>query len=379
MKAIKGFKHVASLPYYFMDGIIYHLAGSLFTPRPTFVCFPVTFRCNSRCQMCHIWENPSSIAEMDLQKIEEVFSNRLFRNVEEMVLHGGEPTLRADIKDIYGIVIRCCPKLKNITSSTNGLKPALVKKRVQEILSVVDPNAVQLTFTVSIDGLKESHEAIRGIPGGFDRAIETLGVLKGFQQDYPIDVQIITVIQPQNLSDLESMEELAKDYDIGIIFQPLMVDTFYHNSSLDPRLQFSRDQVRAYRNFVEKNLTRSPSTRGLFWENYLEMMKGGKRVVPCAYDRYVLSLYPTGEVLPCAKEDWILFGNVYEKPIDVIWFSKESRKIRKKMRKEVCPTCSFYCGAEYSLSKEFFTYFNYRLKKAARSLLKRDIQGSAGE
>ncbi|PIS37414.1 MAG: hypothetical protein COT35_06145 [Nitrospirae bacterium CG08_land_8_20_14_0_20_52_24] len=375
MKAIKGVKQLVHLPSYMMDGIVYHLAGHLFTPRPKFVCFPVTFRCNSRCQMCNIWKTPGSAEEMDLRKIEEVFSNPLFKNVEEMVLHGGEPTLRQDIKDIYGIVIRCCPKLKKITSSTNGLKPDLVRKRVQEILSVVNPDAVRLTFTVSIDGLKESHEKIRGIPGGFDRAMETLDVLKGFQNGYPIDVQIITVIQPQNLSDLEKMEKLAKDYDVGIIFQPLMIDTFYHNSSVDSRLQFSKDQIRAYRKFVEKNLVRNTNTRSLFWKNYLEMMNGGMRSVPCAYDRYVLSLYPTGEVLPCAKEDWVLFGNVHERAVDEIWFGKESKKIRKRMRKEACPTCSFYCGAEYSLSKEFFTYFNYRVKQAVRSFLKMGTDG----
>jgi MoaA/NifB/PqqE/SkfB family radical SAM enzyme len=320
--------------------------------------------------MCNIWKNPSSADEMDLRKIEEVFSNPLFRNVEEMVLHGGEPTLREDIKDIYGIVIRCCPKLKKITTSTNGLKPALVRKRVQEILSVANPDAVRLTFTVSIDGLKEAHEKIRGIPGGFDRTMETLEVLKKIQDEYPIDLQIITVIQPQNLSDLEEMEKLARDHGVGITFQPLMIDTFYHNSSTDPRLKFSKEQVRAYRTFVEKKLIQETDTRSLFWRNYLDMMNGGRRLVPCAYDRYVLSLYPTGEVLPCAKEEWILFGNVYEKPVDEIWFGKESRKIRKRMREESCPTCSFYCGAEYSLSKEFFTYFYYRLKKAVPSVLR---------
>jgi radical SAM protein with 4Fe4S-binding SPASM domain len=102
------------------------------------------------------------------------------------------------------------------------------------------------------------------------------------------------------------------------------------------------------------------------------MLNGGKRRIPCAYDRYVLSLYPTGEVLPCAKEDWILFGNVHESAVNDIWFSRESKRIRKKMRKEVCPTCTFYCGAEYSLKKEFFTYFFYYVKASVSSLFRRD-------
>jgi radical SAM protein with 4Fe4S-binding SPASM domain len=318
--------------------------------------------------MCNVWQNPRNTKEIDLNTIEQVFSNPLFNRVEEVVLHGGEPTLREDIKEIYRIITLCCPRLKSIISSTNGLKPKLVQRRIGEILSVVNPKTVRTIFTVSIDGLKESHEKIRGIQGGFDRAIQSLQVLKEYQLKHPIDVQIITVIQPQNIKDLEKMEDLAKHYDVGIIFQPLMIDTFYANTATDPRLQFSGDQTEQYRDFIRTRFVKAKDTKSLYWQNFLEMMSGGKRDVPCAYDRYVVSLYPNGDVLPCSKEEWINFGNVYQDPIDKIWYSKSSNSIRKKMRKEVCPTCIFYCGAEYSLKKEFFTYFFYYLKTNVSSV-----------
>jgi MoaA/NifB/PqqE/SkfB family radical SAM enzyme len=362
MKLKTVLNHLLHVPAYITDGIFYKLAGFLFTPRPRFVCFPVTFRCNSRCQMCNIWQNPDPGEEISLTKIDEVFSNHLFKNVEEVVLHGGEPTLREDLKDIYEIVFKSCPKLKNIISSTNGLKPRLVDKRVNEILSVTNPKKINLTFTVSIDGLKDSHEKIRGIKGGFDRAVESIKVLKKYQAEYPIEVQIITVIQPQNLQDLEKLENMAKDFDVKIIFQTLMIDTFYSNSPSDSRLKFSEDQLNDYRRIIETKFIQSKDTASLYWTNFLDMMDGGKRNIPCAYDRYVLSLYPTGDVLPCATENWIYFGNVYENSVDKIWFSHEAKEIRKRMRQSVCPSCSFYCGAEYSLKKEFFTYLRYYLK-----------------
>lgn len=368
MKPTNTFGQLLCLPGYIVDGIAYNLAGLMFTSRPRFVCFPVTFRCNSRCQMCNIWQHPNTTKELDLTKIQEVFSNALFNKVEEVVLHGGEPTLRKDLKDIYRIVTESCPSLKHITSSTNGINPSLVKKRIGEVLSAVNSDTVQLTFSVSIDGLRKSHEKIRGIEGGFDRAIESLEVLKKYQRDYQIEVVVITVIQPQNLQDLENMEELAKQHDVGIIFQPLMIDTFYNNSTTDTRLRFSEDQYRELREFIRTRLIRTADTKSLYWRNFLEMMAGRERTVPCAYDRYVLSLYPTGEVLPCSKEDWIRFGNVHEKPVDQLWFSRDSKTIRKRMRKQVCPTCTFYCGAEYSLRKEFFTYSSYLLKTGLRSL-----------
>jgi MoaA/NifB/PqqE/SkfB family radical SAM enzyme len=99
------------------------------------------------------------------------------------------------------------------------------------------------------------------------------------------------------------------------------------------------------------------------------MMDGGNRAIPCAYDRYVLSLYPTGEVLPCSRESWIHFGNIHEKSVDEIWFGEDAKKIRKRMKKEVCPRCNFYCGVEFALRKEFFTYCTYYVKSRLSSLL----------
>ena len=318
--------------------------------------------------MCNIWQMENSDKEMDLEKITEIFSSPLFRKVEEVVLHGGEPTLRKDLKEIYRIVVKSCPKVQNIISSTNGLNPELLERRVSEILSTVNPSATQLTFTVSMDGLEEAHESIRGIKGGFERALRSLEVLKTYQKEHPIDVQIITVIQPQNVQDLKNMKDLAEKQDVDIVFQPLMIDTFYQNSTDDSRLRFSNEQWSKYREFIQDTFIRAKDPKSLFWKNYFEMASGGKRRIPCAYDRYVLSLYPTGEVLPCAKEDWSHFGNVYQEPVDVMWFGQKAKSIRKRMKREVCPTCSYYCGAEYSLKKEFFTYMRYYLQATISSV-----------
>jgi MoaA/NifB/PqqE/SkfB family radical SAM enzyme len=367
----KDLRLALSLPAHIRNGISYHLAGFLFTPRPKFVCFPVTFRCDSRCQMCNIWQNPPDTPELSLEKIDEIFASRLFKNVEDVVLHGGEPFLRGDIHDIYKIIIKSFSKLKNIMLSTNGLNPKVIEARLQEILAVQRPKSLRLTLSISIDGMKSAHEAIRGVQGSFGLALETLQIMKRYQKKSPFQIEIITVIQPQNLNDLEAVKQLARENDVGINFQPLMIDAFYANSMSDQRLRFSEDQMLAYRRFIGSSLFSQNIARSLYWRNYLEMMEGGKRTLPCAYDRYVFSLYPTGEVLPCSREDWIRFGHVQEKSVDQIWFGQEAKNIRKKMRTLVCPTCDFYCGAEYSLKREFFTLLRYLMRDWRLSFLRR--------
>src|ERR1700736_597897 len=52
-----------------------------------------TFRCNSRCQMCYIWKNPT---EPKLEVTAQTLS-KLPGGFDNLNLSGGEPTLRRDL------------------------------------------------------------------------------------------------------------------------------------------------------------------------------------------------------------------------------------------------------------------------------------------
>ena len=141
-----------------------------------------------------------------------------------------------------------------------------------------------------------------------------------------------------------------------------MFDKFFNISS-ESNLKFSKNDLIEFKKLIERKLIKGFSTTNFYWYDLLSMMNGSKRKSPCAFDRYVFSLYPTGEVLPCSREDWIVFGNVYDQLPDAIWYSRKSKEVRKRMKRDVCPTCSFYCCVEFSLRKEFFTYLIFYLKK----------------
>ena len=75
-----------------------------------------TYRCNSKCQMCYIWQNPTvpkeEITPEILSKLPEGFDN--------VNITGGEPTNRNDLKEICDVMF---PKSKTLEISSNGLKP----------------------------------------------------------------------------------------------------------------------------------------------------------------------------------------------------------------------------------------------------------------
>jgi MoaA/NifB/PqqE/SkfB family radical SAM enzyme len=354
------------LPGYVFEGLRYHAGGRLFRPKPRMIQFPVCDRCNARCLMCRRWQKDAR-EEIGLAKIREVFSGGIFSRVEEVNVHGGEPTLRKDLAEICEIIQRGCPSLKRIWISTNGLGAERIRKRVEEILDVLDFRKLDLLeINVSIDGIGQTHDTIRGVPGGFEQSLDTLRTLQLLAKERPLKISMGTVIQPLNLHQLAEIGTLARTVGVSHFFQPLAFDAFFN---LEDRadLAFSAEDRGELSRFIEERLAQGMSPTHFFWSDFLGMMDGQRRKSPCAFDRYVFSLYPTGEVLPCSQKDWILFGNVFDQPAGKIWFSRDARKIRERMKREVCPTCPNYCGVEFSLRKEFFTYLRFYLREKAFS------------
>jgi MoaA/NifB/PqqE/SkfB family radical SAM enzyme len=325
--------------------------------------------------MCSRWQKDPDV-EISLEKIREVFANPLFSKVEDVSLHGGEPTLRKDLAQICQTVQKYCPELNRLWISTNGFGAKRIEKRIHEILSIIDfTKLLTLDINISIDGLEETHDRIRGVRGGFNQCVETIRVLNNLAKDYPISLSIGTVIQPLNIHQVGELESFAENLGLPINFQPLMFDKFF-NISDDTCLTFSKQDMARFIEIIETKLTKGHTTTTFYWRDLLSMIGGAKRKSPCAFDRYVFSLYPTGEVLPCSREDWIVFGNVFEQSPDNIWFSNKAKEIRRKMRKEVCPTCSFYCGVEFALQKEFFTYLLFYLRNRIFNFSKNNNRSS---
>jgi MoaA/NifB/PqqE/SkfB family radical SAM enzyme len=358
-------KQLLLLPEYLWGSLQYHLAGTLFTPKPRMIQFPVCDRCNARCLMCNRWSKHSK-DEISVEKIREVFHSPLFSKVEQVNLHGGEPTLRKDLAEICRVIQHSCPKLSRIWISTNGLGTKRIENRILEILQILDFKRVaSLEINVSIDGIGETHDRIRGVEGGFNQAVDTIESIKRLSSAHPIELSIGTVIQPLNLRELERIERFAANMGVPVLFQPLMFDEFFNLQNLQAgeNLRFSQEEAQLFQTIVKTKLSRGTSLASFYWCDYLGMAAGNHRRSPCAFDRYILSLYPTGEILPCSARDWIFFGNVYEEAVDKIWYSPSANVVRKRMRKEVCPSCSAYCAVEFSLKKEFARYFAFYLRR----------------
>jgi Fe-coproporphyrin III synthase len=147
--------------------------------RPYKLNFCVTYWCQSRCLSCNIWQMKPK-GELSLDEIKEfVKKNPYFKWVE---LTGGEIFLRSDIVEIAKCFKENSNGLYILTIPTNSLcDHNLVERKLKEILALGIP---RVAITVSLDGYRELHDRIRGVPGNFDKAIDMFKRLKELKKTY---------------------------------------------------------------------------------------------------------------------------------------------------------------------------------------------------
>ena len=143
----------------------------------------VTYRCNARCNMCNRYKAPS--------KAEEEISVETIRKLPQMYftnITGGEPFIREDLADIVRELYK---KSDRIVISTNGYFTDRIIALCKEF--------PEIGIRISIEGLEETNNAIRGLEDGFNRGYTTLKTLREMGMK---DVGFGMTVQDANAADL---------------------------------------------------------------------------------------------------------------------------------------------------------------------------------
>lgn len=168
-----------------------------YRPRPSDSCkvfLTVTDRCNLECSTCYRSE-PSDDAET--WQIERTISRVGAMRVQELVITGGEPTLRDDLPELLSMV---CYKPWKVTLATNG---TLITPEIAETIAEMNVRA-----QVSLESPEESaHDLIRG-QGSFKAACRGLELLA---EAGVSDIEVVsTLLDPAMLLPEEMMAFAAR-------------------------------------------------------------------------------------------------------------------------------------------------------------------------
>ena len=337
---------------------VFHLAGSLLKgalamrglcppPQPINVTFSVTRRCQSRCRTCYIWKHDSD-DDLDLNTIERLFRSigwTYFFNVS-----GGEPYLRDDLPEIVRLACKFMkPAIVHIP--TNALAPERIERITLEILKAIKEEAPGTVLTVkpSFDGVGSLHDEIRGVPGNFEKLLDTIARLNKLREQHKyLHVGVGTVISRFNASHIEEIIEYARGLGVDTYINEVAEEReeFFNlgsgitpeSHSYDQLMEIFKESVRAKMKDMKILPRITTAMRVVYYDLAVKILATNKQVIPCNAGILNVNINSDGAVWPCAVLAYNAEMGVVTQDSDFqnIWRSRKAKNIRRSIRRGEC-------------------------------------------
>lgn len=291
-----------------------------------------TWRCNLSCRHCGSdCKSESCVLDMpfeDFLKAVEPLSKRYARNKVLVAITGGEPLLRPDLADCgkalydrgfrWGIV-------------TNGM---LYDETMHAKLTA----AGMYSVTVSLDGLEDTHNWLRGNPESFRRALRALRLIAntpGLMYD------VVTCVHKRNLPELPQLKEFL--IETGVRNWRLFTISPIGRAAHDEELQLSRAEVEQMMQFMaetrRENRIRLTFSCEAYTGKYEEQVRDSYFF--CRAGINIGSVLIDGGISACPNIDRsFIQGNIYQDDLLDVWDNRfKVMRERSWMRTGVCSHC----------------------------------------
>ncbi|BAQ80073.1 MULTISPECIES: GDL motif peptide-associated radical SAM/SPASM maturase [Pseudomonas] len=288
---------------------------------PVHVVWEITLACDLKCLHCGSRAGHRRPGELSTEECLAVIDSLAALGTREITLIGGEAYLRKDwtrlIQAIHdhGMYVA-------IQTGGRNLTPAKMQAAVDAGLDGVG---------VSLDGLAPLHDAVRNVPGSFDKALDTLRRAR----QAGLKISVNTQIGAATLPDLPALMDLI--IDAGAKHWQIQLTVAMGNAVDHPELLMQPYQLlevmpllaRLYREGNERGLLMNIGNNIGYYGPYEHMWRGfgDDRVhwTGCAAGQTVLALEADGTVKGCPSLATVGFsgGNVRNMSLHDIWHYSE--------------------------------------------------------
>lgn len=309
-------------------------------PNPTDMCIIVTYRCPMQCQMCDIWKNPTQKdKEITLAEIEKLPS------VKFINITGGEPFVREDLEDIIEIAFHKSPR---VVISTSGWFEERIIKIAKRF-----PN---IGIRISIEGLSQKNDELRGRQGGFDKGLRTLLRLKEIGVK---DIGFGITVSNHNSADMLSLYQLSKS--LGLEFATATFHNSYYFHKEDNYIINKKEVCKNFETLIEWQLReKHPKSwfRAYFNMGLINYIQDRPRLLPCEAGLVNFFVDPYGEIYPCnglEEKFWKeSMGSIRKTDsFEEIWNSEQAKKVRQKVHN--CPKHCWMVGTASPVMKKYIS------------------------
>ncbi|NLA24053.1 MAG: radical SAM protein [Bacteroidales bacterium] len=297
-----------------------------------------TANCNLAClhcgSDCKVQPDVEDMPAQDFLKVAQSLANKYNVNDIMVVITGGEPLMRQDLHEVGG-------ELKKMGFSWGMVSNGYLL--TEERFRLLRNNGLN-SVTISLDGLEENHDWMRGKIGSFEKALNAIKVLVSEPE---MTYDVVTCVNQRNISELEQIKKLL--IDIGVKKWRLFVIDPIGRANENTELLLDSSQFRELLDFIvsareNKEILTSFGCDG-FLGDYENKVRDG--FFFCRAGIHVGSVLANGDISACPNIDReFVQGNIYKDDFIDVWENRfQVFRNRKQFKKDMCNGCKLwkYC------------------------------------
>jgi len=305
----------------------------------SYLFWECTLRCNLNCLHCGSdCKKESRIKDMPIEdfiKVLQEIKSEYKPSEVMVVLTGGEPLIRKDLEE-------CGEKISDLGYPwgmvTNGFM--LSQHRFEELVK-----SGLRAITLSMDGLEENHNWLRGNKNSFAAVEKALDIIAGEEK---VVHDVVTCVNKKNISELEQIR--IKLIEKGVKAWRLFTIAPIGRAINFPELNLEKNEIKFLFDYILKSRTDKRINTSFSCEAYTgeydHLIRDG--LFFCRAGVNIGSVLVDGSVSACPNNNpGFIQGNIYHDSFLNIWNNEfAAMRDRKWMKNGICKTCKDwkYCN-----------------------------------
>ena len=307
---------------------------------PKVIQLPITYNCNSKCVMCNIWKMDHS-NEMTVEEFATFMKDDIFKEVEAVGINGGEPSLVPNLPEYIKEVLTL-PKLKSLNIISHGFSQKPLLKSLEEIYKMCKEKKINFHVLISLDGVGEIHNTVRGKTNVFEKTSSTIDEIMNNQYKYCDSLELGCTIVKQNINYLIELDTYAKMKNYNLKFRLGIENKRIESDKLKEQYSviYSPLKQNAKEFFhYQMSQTKDFANRFKYYSifSWLNSEKP-KRILGCMWKEEGITLDARGELYYCAVASNSL-GSLRKEKGEKIFFDDKNIGYRKSIINNNCDGC----------------------------------------
>ena len=334
-----------------MDGISRYRKELAVKPKLIDLFLEVTSRCNAKCEHC----GSSCGEKMPKDEISIDYLKKALKEIADaynakkifIYVTGGEPLMRKDIFDL----MKYAKKLGfNWGITTNGM---LFNDRIFKGFK----DSKVSSISISLDGMKETHEKFRKVPGCFNIIVDN--IKKILENDVCELLQITTVANKKNLKELDQIYELL--LSLGVKYWRVVTVDPIGRAKKNDGILLDKKEFKYVLDYIEKKRKEGKMVVDYGCSHYLGVDREKEirdYYFNCGAGLFIASILSNGDIYVCPnveRRKELIQGNIKTDSFVDVW-EKKFKEFRSERITEKCSKCKKCKSFKYCRGDSFHTF-----------------------